>query len=222
MTHSEFKVFVSRELGQLIKEEGATLYSSFETIRKGELYILGLNPGGGKAMTIEKSLDRIEKEDYNEYTIDWGSGAGQHPLQKNIVAIAKLFDLNVLDVCASNLIFVRSRGQAGAGYESRDRYWPIHKHILSIVRPSTIIAFGNGAISPYRHLEQMAKDKIYYDSIDAGHGNYKCRSFIGKIEEQRITVIGLPHLSRYSLYTDNPAKRKVLNWIKDTTAKGNC
>jgi hypothetical protein len=214
MTHSDFKDFVLKTLGEQVKERGATLYSSFDTIRKGKLYVMGLNPGGSDKLTIEKSLDLIQDSEYNEYTTEWDRPAGEHPLQKNIRAIVEQFGLMTQDVCASNLIFIRSIGQAGAGYESRHKYWGIHRLILETVKPKIIIAFGNGPISPYRHLSEMVKNKTEEDSIYSGHGKFKCVSFKGDIENLRLTVIGLPHLSRYHLYTDNPDKKKVLDWIK--------
>ena len=220
MTHHEFKDFVVQTLGEKVKEQGATLYSSFDTLKKGKLYILGLNPGGSSGLTIEDSLERIKDPDYNEYTMEWDKyKAGDHPLQRNIKAITHQFNLDVRDVIASNLIFTRSIDQNGAGYTNRKDFWPVHARILQIVQPQIIVAFGNGAISPYQHLRDISKNVSATDSIESGHGKFTCVSFRGEIENQLFTVIGLPHLSRYHLYTDNPIKKQVLSWIKDKVEK---
>ena len=142
MTHHEFKAFVVQTLGEKVKEQGATLYSSFNTLKKGKLYILGLNPGGSNGLTIEDSLDRIKDPDYNEYTMKWDKhNAGEHPLQRNIEAITDQFNLDVREVIASNLIFTRSIDQNGAGYINRSEFWPVHTRILQIVQPKVIVTF---------------------------------------------------------------------------------
>lgn len=214
MNHSEFTAFVKDTLGDRVREQGATLYSAFDTLKKGKLYILGLNPGGGDSITIEQSLDQILDPSYNQYLMQWDRAEGEHPLQKNIQVIAQQFSLKVQEVCASNLIFTRSVGQDGANYSLRNDYWPIHRRILKIVQPKVIVAFGNGPISPYQHLLDISQNKAETDSVESGHGEFACVSFKAEIDNQLMTVIGLPHLSRYHLYTDNPAKKKVLEWIK--------
>lgn len=215
MTHHEFRDFVVQTLGEKVKEQGATLYSSFDTLKKGKLYILGLNPGGSHGLTIEDSLERIKDPNYNEYTMEWERHkAGDHPLQRNIKAITDQFKLDIREVIASNLIFTRSIDQNGARWINRRNFWPVHAQILQIVQPEIIVAFGKGRISPYQHLRDISRNISVTDSIKGGHGKFTCVSFKGEIENQLVTVIGLPHLSRYHLYTDNPLKRDVLKWIK--------
>jgi hypothetical protein len=46
---SDIKIFAEkakRHLGPLLDQSGQVLYSSVATLKKGSLYILGLNPGG--------------------------------------------------------------------------------------------------------------------------------------------------------------------------------
>jgi hypothetical protein len=227
MTHSDFKNLIVNTLGKnIIVGDGATLYSSFKTLKKGDIYILGLNPGGSdEGLTIEKSLKNIRNEDYNEYLAEWNRPAGQHPLQKNIHKLVKLFDQDVKSICASNLIFERSKNADAIKGIYRDsekmgKYWKIHKQIIEIVQPKIIIAFGNGVeISPYQFVKEKISDCNDEKAIYAGHGNYQCRSVSVNIEGRNITLIGLPHLSRYHLYTDNPKKKKVLEWIKEISLK---
>ena len=119
-------------------------------------------------------------------------------------------------VCPSNLIFTRSPDQYGADYPERGHLcWPVHHMILNIVRPNVIIAFGNGNISPYAFLALKHKKTLGTWPVEtrcaAQYGPWQCKSFRTRIESRHILVIGLPHLSRYTI----EGKPAVLNWIKE-------
>jgi hypothetical protein len=91
----------------------------------------------------------------------------------------------------------------------RNDYWPVHRRILQVVQPEVIIAFGNGPYHPIS-ISLTSRNKGKADSIDSGHGNFTCLSFESKIENQLMTVIGLPHLSRYHLYTDKSGQEECI------------
>lgn len=247
MTYQEFLKLVTDVLGKefIEKTEGYTLHSHFDTIREGNLYIIGLNPGkdpenpNKKLMTIGESLRQINR--INGYvgcedkwdTLKKKYEKGQHPIQRNIKQIAKVFseselysnlklvedgeDKSYKNVCLTNLIFESSDNEHSVKYSERDTYWKIHKQILKIIKPKIIIAFGNSETSPYQHLKNIAQElqeEKQEDIPESGHGKlYKCKSFTGKIEGRDTTVIGLPHLSIYSLWTENDKKKCVLNWM---------
>jgi hypothetical protein len=68
-------------------------------------------------------------------------------------------------------------------------------------------------------ISLTSRNKGKADSIDSGHGKFTCLSFESKIENHLMTLIGLPHLSRYHLYTDNPDRKKELAWIKSKATR---
>lgn len=232
MTIDDFRSIVHTELTNEFVEEtiGWTLYSSINTVKKGKIYVIGLNPGDDPAENkIENSFDKIKHETYNAYLYEnWSTSrrkflVGEHPLQKNLKILAELFGLKVNDVCATNLIFEGSRNQDGIRKVDREKYWNIHKRIIEVIEPKIIITFGNGQGSPYQYLRYSKAQKITYEGDflyqgkpNCGHGKYRCKSFVGEIENRDTAVIGLPHLSTYSLWTahENPVKKEVLNWIR--------
>lgn len=171
-----------------------------------------MNPGGSEKKiqkTIAASLQELPNKVDNSYLHEnWGRTGccyedGGHPLQRNAQLLFKALGTDVADVCASNLIFLRSVGEGGAGYPANAHIcWPVHEMILGIVNPEVIITFGN---RPF----DFVCDKLGITNIETrkniGHGNWVCRVAKG----DRL-VIGFPHLSRYSLH----GKEELIDWLK--------
>ena len=226
----QFIVQARYHLSPILGERGAILYSSFLTLSPGRFYILGLNPGGapGSGDTIAQCLNGLSRYKGNAYIDeDWSSdsrhyGVGEHPLQRQLRMLMQELGEDLRHVCALNLIFTRSPDQYGADYPERGHLcWPVHQMILNIVRPNVIIAFGNGNISPYAFLA-LKHQETWGEEPDetkfaAQHGPWQCRSFQTWIESRHILVIGLPHLSRYTI----EGKPAVLSWIKEKIRKHN-
>ena len=219
-----------RLLSPIVGKSGGVLYSSFSTLVPGRFYIIGLNPGGADLTgeTIGHSLDNLRRYNHNAYLDeDWSSGTrhylpGGHPLQRHIVSLMQQLGEDTRHVCASNLIFTRSPNQYAADFpESGHICWPVHQLLLNIVKPDVIIAFGNGAISPYaflaaKHLETQGTWPAEYMHA-AEYRKWQCKAFLGSFDIHDILVIGLPHLSRYTI-EGRPA---VLNWIKEMIRRHN-
>lgn len=188
-------------LKELLDESGTILYSSCESLKPGKYYFLGLNPGGADAdtKTIRQSLGNLNTVKDSAYLDeDWSSDSrsydkARHPLQKNFKCVFEALGEDPRAVCASNLIFSRSLSEKGAGGRERaELCWPVHKSILEIVRPISIITFGQ---QPFDFI----RDKVGGtdpEKYPSGHGQWKWRYSILKTGEK---LIGLPHLSRYAL-----------------------
>jgi len=211
------KIILSPILGQ----SGAVLYSSFDTLKNGTFYVLGLNPGGSIGPTISDSLDSILLSKENAYLDeDWSSekrhyDVGRHPLQKNLKFLFDYLGFNLREVCSSNLIFVRSYNQDGCTLTDAYLCWNVHRRIIDIVKPKVILVFGNSSNSPYSYILNLHKKyinkKIMETNIASGHGKWLCRSFITNLFSCETLILGLPHLSIYSLIDRN----EVLIWIKN-------
>lgn len=204
---------VEESLGTILDESGTILYSSCATLKPGKYYFLGLNPGGTDTgtNTIRKSLGNLGTlTDCAYLDEDWGSDSrsyskGCHPLQKNFKGLFETLGEDPRVVCASNLIFSRSIGEKGAGGIERAKLcWPVHEMILEIVSPAAIITFGR---QPFNFIIDKLSGTTPND-FRAGHGNWTWRYSILKTGEK---LIGLPHLSRYSL-TSHP---DVLHQIRE-------
>jgi hypothetical protein len=213
---SEFVEFCKEQLRPIEKESGRILYSSIETLRPGAVYILGHNPGGSpvnqSAETIKSSITSLPTKKINYYLDEtWFTdkrsySKGLAPLQQRIVWLLQQLGLNLREVAASNLIFARSADAASIQFK---RYanlcWPVHERIINIIKPRMVIVFGNSVDTPYTFLRDIygAQSESNYPS---GHGDWMCRSFS---VQNKFSVIGLPHLSRYKIISH----RDVVDWI---------
>jgi hypothetical protein len=205
----------SRELASISRLPGTILYSSSDTLKRGDVYLLGFNPGGSDGNILSHGIDQLIGRTQNAYLDEaWENGngswaAGEAPLQKNIIWLLTELNLNPRDVCASNLIFLQSREASGISYDIAKVCWPVHEAILEIVQPQVIITFGNSEVSPYAFLKQMLNGSG--GSFEpSGHGTWQLKSFEAKVNDRNIRVIGLPHLSRYS----PKGKPNVSKWLK--------
>jgi uracil-DNA glycosylase len=108
-------------------------------------------------------------------------------------------------VCATNLIFQRSRGERDAGgWELAKTCWPVHDVILKIVQPRVIITFGR---LPFEFIWEKLSG-THPTAERSGHGSWQWRS--SKLETEQV-LIGVPHLSRYALQTKvNEDVRRLL------------
>lgn len=213
MKKDELPVFAKDTLADILDKPGSMLYSSHETLKSGDVYLLGFNPGGAGGNRLAKSIDSLLSNESNAYldesweNLNGAWAEGDAPLQKRICWLLESLHLNPREVCASNLIFFQSRDAAGIEYSLAKRCWPIHEAVLSIVRPKLIIAFGNSGKSPYRYLHSMLAG--HEQSIASGHGNWRIKGFHSEINGKSIFVAGLPHLSRYSPI----GKSHVIEWL---------
>jgi len=199
----------------LLDESGAVLYSAPETLRCGPLYIMGINPGGSVGPTIREELHTFPKRTCNYYLDqDWydGSGkrAGQYPLQRRLHCLMRRLGYDLRQVCASNLIFTRSRGQGAAGgWKRADACWDVHQLLLNTVQPAAIITYGK---LPFEYVLERSEEVLEKVSeCKSGHDNWTCRAAQIVLCGRETIHIGVPHLSRYDITTKAP----VLDWIDD-------
>lgn len=200
-------------LAEVLNESGRILYSSHETLKPGDVYLLGFNPGGAGGNPVKQSINSMLTNTDNSYLDEsWenhnGAWAnGEAPLQKRIQWVLESLGLNTRDVCASNLIFLQSREASDICFSLAKKCWPVHEAILNIIKPKLIITFGNSEVSPYGYLHTMlGGDEAYFQS---GHGNWSLKGFSCEINGRSVYVAGLPHLSRYSPI----GKKEVVEWL---------
>jgi len=214
MTKSEIPKLAKQCLADSLGEPGSILYSSHETLKAGPVYLLGLNPGGtGGAPIIQNIEGMLNNRDCAYLDECWKNKIscwpkGEAPLQVRISWILDAIGLNIREVCASNLIFFQSREAKDINYSLAPKCWPIHQAILEIVRPRLILAFGNSAISPYRYLYEIFCGSE--ERFPSGHGNWSVKGFDTSMNGQKVYIVGLPHLSRYSII----GKDRIVRWLR--------
>jgi hypothetical protein len=212
MTAIESIVAAGHEhLSSVINRSGEILYSGAHTIRRGPIYLLGLNPGGdpnAHRKTILYHLENLPSKVENHYLDQsWGGAlAGTRPLQRRVQWLARSLGQDLRNVCASNLIFVRSVDARSCGYPRLAQVcWPVHHAILAAVEPRLVIAFGNSGVSPYGFLRSVFRLSSAEESFPSGHGDWRCLAF----RSAGMRIAGLPHLSRYAV-DRHPA---VAEWL---------
>jgi hypothetical protein len=221
METEEFVRRAKQLLGpELLNQSGAVLYSSRDTLRSGDIYFLGTNPGGDpKEMTnetIQSHLDELRNRCQNAYVHeDWCRGPGKSPMQVNVKKLIKALSLDIQSICASNLIFKRTTGlgsMSGAEfYELAQKCWAVHRLILQVVKPKAIIAFGIGDKSAYSYIYRKFTDYLCNQiECESHYRNWKCKAHRAWIERMEISVIGVPHLSYYNI----KGKKDVIQWIR--------
>ncbi len=203
-------------LSSILNRSGEVIYSSHETLKKGDIYLMGYNPGGAGFITIEDHIDLMLSRTTNSYLDEsWTNGIttwgkGQAPLQKRIVWLLEQLEKDPRDVCASNLIFQTSKDAGGVPFSLAKMCWPVHEAVIEIVQPRLLIVFGNGIEnSPYSFLKSLLGGQED-PPLKAGHGKWSCKGFDATIKGVDLYVAGLPHLSRY----DPKRMGENINWLK--------
>jgi hypothetical protein len=204
------------KLKGILNQSGTILYSSRATLTPGKYYFLGINPGGSAEGTssIQNSLDDLKTQTDNAYIHQcWfrhehcHDCKGKHPLQQNYQALFTALGEDLESVCASNLIFKRSRAEKDAGgWTAALECWPLHEEIIKIVQPRAIITFGKLPFAFIHHaLEGVA---VQVDRTK--HGNWGWQR--STLNDGR-KLIGLPHLSRYALRNDSEVRDQIKSYL---------
>ena len=177
------------------------------------IYLLGLNPGGNPddhKQTVRDRFKELRSRRWNSYQVSWaGREAGTHRLQRGVHWIASELGVKLEDICASNLIFIRSKDEKGSGFPDTARAcWPVHGAILAAVRPELVVTFGS---SPYNFLRNEFGASTDSDPCPAGHANWQCRAF----ETKGMRVVGLPHMSVYAIHRHPEVGRWLRSFLSN-------
>ncbi len=201
MDREDLPAIALEALGDLADKPGGVFYSSHETLRPGDVYFLGLNPGGTGSYPIRETLPAMLTQTENAYLDQcWNPGgkwypAGKAPMQMRTAHVLKSLGLDPRDVCSSNLIFVSSVDSKGVETSMADTCWPVHRAVLDIVQPRLIVSCGNSAHSTYGYLR--GRFTAQETSVPSGHGGYSLKHFDAEIDGRHVRILGLPHLSWY-------------------------
>lgn len=207
----------------LIDLSGNFLYSSNKTLQKGKIYLLGTNPGSPQAFgdpsdTIGDYIKKIATKTENAYLDEPKGTAANTRLKNNVVKLLEGCELNVREVCASNLIFVRSKdvNEIKISFdELAEKCWQVHELLIrNYVQPKSLIVYGNSGKSPFgflfnKHFKVFGSRPVVA-TFDSGHGKNQCKWFETKLMGNPLKVIGVPHLSRCGLSDEAILKVRTL------------
>lgn len=132
------------------QRSGAVLYSGADTLRQGDIYLVGYNPGGAEEReTIAGSLATLRPTG-NDWCNPWGAGDQFLPIQLRVHSVFRALEVDPASVFTTNAIFVRS-GRTGSLKDPWELWWAhcwrVHQLFLSVVRPRLIVCLGNPCTS---------------------------------------------------------------------------
>lgn len=67
MNKDDIPKIARKELTELLEHPGSMLYSSHETLKPGNVYLLGFNPGGAGGNPLKLSIDSMLSNKHNAY-----------------------------------------------------------------------------------------------------------------------------------------------------------
>ena len=145
--------FVSLISPTLLGLSGRVFYSGRSAFtEKGELYVLGFNPGGDPESERE-TVDRHTSFVLHEAPALWsaycdeswkGKVPGKHGLQPRVLHLFKRIGRDPRRIPCSNLIFVRSSRAANLSHDNLEELcWPVHQAIIERLRPRVVLCLGN-------------------------------------------------------------------------------
>lgn len=220
---------LSERSPEILNKSGGVLYSSYRTVREGDFFIMGLNPGGSPEdmsdCTIKQDIERIcsrERENrwWNEYLDErWDNKEpGTDKLQLHIRHFIRglLGDEDMLrKICASNLCFIRTRNEDDLNFKYSSLFkcfdfcWPVNEWLLAKVKPKILIVFSKPACDYIKlKFKVSGSEKVF----DAKWDKWKIR--IAKAPLNGITgketfLLNIPHLSRYTFEGREDLIRKI-------------
>ena len=208
---------------RLLSLPGHVLNSGWDTVAPGEVYVLGLNPGGlpERAPTVDAQLRATPSGPRSAYDECWNCPAGTHPHQRRVKRYLQALGIErPAAVLASNVYFPTTRDAAALVKLARSQFggldllgqacWQVHARLLEMVRPRVLLCLGNSerrsALSAVlaRTPARMVR-KPNFSNFRAG------KFFVADMThapERPTLVFGVPHPSRL------PATDAVLDALR--------
>jgi len=215
MTKNELPALAKRVMKHFLNDFGELIYSSHETLCEGDIYLLGLNPGGSGHTTIHDHIDQMLTRTENSYIVDdWANnanGKGKSPLQNRVIGLIHSLGYDMKNVCASNLIFKTTPSSNELCFGLAGLCWQFHEELIELIKPKLILTFGNSKESPYAFIKEIffRENASEEQVIAAGHGDWSCKGFHTFMNGRKTFVAGLPHMSYY-----NPLEKPFLKeWL---------
>ena len=206
------KLFECFSEDELNSPAGDIITSAEQTLKSGEIYFLGFNPGGEESphSLLRHAIEQLYRGD-NLYLIPYAPNKIKNkltPLQRRYIALFQGLNLDPASVFSTNLIFRPSRNSTLVDYASEaKKCWKAHQIFLDMIKPHVILCNGNGAVSSFSYIQQFIQSAGDIIVEDSGHSKWKIRSVRGVIQGRQVLVIGIPHMSYYD-------PRKALDILK--------
>lgn len=141
----------------LLARSGSVFYTGREAFSgRKSVYLLGLNPGGDPFARADNTIAKHIREfkarttPWSAYSDDSWEGAqpGTWGMQPRVVHLLAKLRLDPRTTPASNVVFVRSRGEADLKTEKQTLLascWPVHQAVIDSLNVRTLVCFGGTA-----------------------------------------------------------------------------
>jgi len=215
------QLFQKLEDTGLADRPGRLLYSGIGTLVPGQVYMLGYNPGGDPYAESESPKAHLEQlarqsPDWNEYADGrWRPGGrlyapGDAPMQRRVRHLLTGVGLPVRTVCATNLIFERSREVGNLKQRAllAKKCWPVHQFILQCVRPAAILSIGGEKV--FRFVTTQGRILSRTERFPSDHDAWGCLASRVRLGTMDIAVVAVPSLSRYAIDRHSD----VIRWVQ--------
>ena len=201
------------------------LYTPAKTLNsKSEIIFIGLNPGGGEYEPPKASVENGNA--YRDGVEPWGKDRKlPNSLQFQVSALYDLLSSawpgtkgsTLMDKSLSaNFIPFRSGNRAGLknpkdSLRFAKKLW---EEILGLVAPKVIITMGKEVT---HHLDELLESRSEIDIVDepkCDWGKLRYRLAFSTLAGRRVLLIGLPHLSRFGIFSRKNYKRTFAPLVK--------
>jgi hypothetical protein len=194
--------------GTFLGYYGRFMYNPISVLRKGNYYLLAINPGFNEARPEDHTFLRDEirnwggdgKRAYHAMVQEhWGGH-----FEASVKALWREIGLDLGELCASNLYFCSStveKEMPSLSESDKRACWSVHRAVLEIVEPRCILVFST------------AQDKysMLLDSLmglrrgkDFGTSACTCKMAVGEYRKRPTMLVGIPYPNYGKQLTRHP------------------
>lgn len=231
---------IESKTNNLLGASGGIFNSAARNFKKGDFYLIGLNPGRAyltsdeiRVYSIERNLDKFNEQKHLYTEDNWGKHPiGQDPFQKSVGALFDAIGADLNETCCSNLYFIRTKDQdelegllkGPLSTEIKEAHMEVHRLILDVVQPKNLVFFSALAYYEFKKLmgaEYSDPNQIIEPNsrveLPSGHGKWKIRIRRFRLKDgTRYNVIWVPHFSYYRFHTKSKYfKQEIGNTIRN-------
>lgn len=200
-----------------LEEPGDIIQCPPSALCKGDFYVMGFNPGGAQGKSIRETSEEIPFSAIEDHPPKSPPGSYWPNLSKLAGALDlgdtwenKLFVTNLFPDCSEDICKWKGKRSGRPVSDYVEAIWPLHELMLSIVRPRFIIVSGIsrrgsafGLLWDRFHPTDTRWDDTMSKVTKGDDPQIKSFSTSGSSvakgnPRDRVTFIGIPHLSRYA------------------------
>lgn len=188
----------------VMNESGSVFYSGREAFSApSTIYILGYNPGGSPDLQADETVSWHTRKVIEDMPAQWSayqdeswqnSQPGTFGLQPRILHMLRELNLSARLVPASNVVFVRSRGEAdlkGRFENLATEAWPFHQAVIDNLKIKVLLCLGGSAGEFIR--KQTSATRQVDSFTETNRRNWQS---LAHVNSSGLVVVTLTHPSR--------------------------